>query len=155
MEFEHEIVIAAPPEAVWRRLMDLDRASEILPVLESVQLLDGSVYPGARVRVTVAAMGTRRTAEGKVTVVEPGRRLELKADLPEVRASVTAGWRIVADPTGSQVQQHISLKFTSTMARLAAQAMLRQDKADAAARQGLEALKSAVEADAAGRPSAG
>ena len=154
MDFEHEIFIAAPPEAVWTRVMDLDRASEIMPVLESVELLDGGVYPGARVRVTVSAMGTRRSSEGRVTVLEPGRRLALEAEIPEVRASVTAEWKIRPEGAGSQVEQRISLKFKSTLARMAAQAMLRDGKADAAARKGLAALKIAVEAEA-GAPASG
>jgi carbon monoxide dehydrogenase subunit G len=155
VEFEHEILIAAPPDAVWGRLMDLDRASEIMPVLQSVELLDGGVYPGARVRVTVSAMGTRRAAEGRLTIVEPARRLALEADLPEVKAKVTAGWTITPDAAGSRVVQYIALKFTSQLARMAAKAVLRDDKADVAARQGLQALKDAVETDAAGEPAAG
>jgi carbon monoxide dehydrogenase subunit G len=149
VDLENSIFIAAPPEAVWDRLTDPARASEVVPVLESVELLDGGMHAGARVRVGVSGLGSRRYAEGKVTSSERPRRLGLSADVPEVKATARIDWEILDAPGGTKVTQRVSIAFRSTLARMAARALVSDAKANEAATEGLAALKRAVEADVA------
>jgi len=69
---ETQIEIAAPPQAVWAVLVDLERYAEWNPfVVEAA----GQVREGARLRVRIRPQGGRAMVfRPRVTAAEPGRR---------------------------------------------------------------------------------
>ena len=156
MELEHEIVIEAAPEHVWRRLTDLDEAHELVPFIESARLVSGSMEEGAEAHVTLHYMGMSVDADAIVSACVPHQTLELTSEIPEVRSTATIEWclhEIAVDPEdaseGTRVVQTVKLKFGSTLARLAAGSLLGEFMSDHTAEDGLGRLKAAVEHDVA------
>ncbi len=152
MEFESATFIDAPPAAVWKRLIDLERVRELVPWIESLTLPDGPLETGARVLLTVKALGRRETAEARVVAAEPQRRLALEADIPQAKAHAAIEWALAPEGAGCRVSQRLSLEFRSFMARAAASALLGDKLSAESAAKGLALLKAAVEHDNAGRP---
>lgn len=70
--------IAAPPARVYGIIADYKVGHpSILPAryFDGLDVLEGGVGAGTRIRFTMLAMGKRNTAEALVTEPEPGRRL--------------------------------------------------------------------------------
>lgn len=72
VRFIDELFIAAPAETVWTITADLENLPAVTPTMTSVELLDGSLRIGSRVRITQP-----RTTPGTwtVTVLDQGREL--------------------------------------------------------------------------------
>lgn len=151
MEFESTTYIDAPPARVWARLIDLERVSELVPWIESLELPDGPLQPGARVLLTVKALGRRERAEAKVVAADPLQRLALEADVPQAKAHAAVEWRLAPEGAGSRVTQRLALDFRSFMARIAASTLLGDALSAETAAKGLALLKEAVENEAPSR----
>lgn len=73
--------IAAPPEAVWRVLADLESAPEILSGVTRVERLAGVGYAiGTRWRETRTVMGREETEEMEVVGIDEGRSTMIAAE---------------------------------------------------------------------------
>ncbi|MFA4841232.1 MAG: SRPBCC family protein [Agrococcus sp.] len=73
--------IAAPPEAVWRVLTDLEAAPEVLSGVARVERLAGAGYTiGTRWRETRTMMGREETEEMEVVGIDEGRSTMIAAE---------------------------------------------------------------------------
>ena len=73
---QREIVIGAPPEAVFAYLAQPERLPEWTPgVISLKQTSTGPVGVGTTTEATAEAFGVRQTLLGRCTVFEPPRRL--------------------------------------------------------------------------------
>ncbi|MGM1030384.1 MAG: SRPBCC family protein [Actinomycetota bacterium] len=73
--------IAAPPEAVWRVLTDLEAAPEVLSGVARVERLAGVGYTiGTRWRETRTMMGREETEEMEVVGIDEGRSTMIAAE---------------------------------------------------------------------------
>jgi uncharacterized protein YndB with AHSA1/START domain len=73
---QREIVIGAPPEAVFAFLAQPERLPEWTPGVVSVRRTStGPIGVGATTEAQVEAFGVRQTLLGRCTAFEPGRRL--------------------------------------------------------------------------------
>jgi hypothetical protein len=78
-EIEKVIEIDAPPEAVWRVLMEFDAYSEWNPFIRSIS---GRAEPGETLTVRLEPAGGRgMTIKPKVQAVEPDRELRWRGRL--------------------------------------------------------------------------
>jgi len=76
-----ERTIAAPPEAVWRILTDLEAAPTILSGVARVERLAGVGYTiGTRWRETRTMMGREETEEMEVVGIDEGRSTMIAAE---------------------------------------------------------------------------
>jgi uncharacterized protein YndB with AHSA1/START domain len=135
----------APPASVWAQLTDPALLRRLLPWVEEVELPDGPLGPGARVRVTATVLGRRETAEARITAFEPERTLALSTSVPSARARARLEWRLAPERGGTRVDQNVQLEFASTLARMAATAAARGRLSAEGAQQGLDTLKEVVE----------
>jgi carbon monoxide dehydrogenase subunit G len=73
--------IAAPPEAVWRVLTDLEAAAETLSGVTRIERLAGVGYAiGTRWRETRKVMGREETEEMEVVGIDEGRSTTIAAE---------------------------------------------------------------------------
>jgi carbon monoxide dehydrogenase subunit G len=146
MKFEGEVVVDAPPRAVWRRLADFESAAELVPFLERVELV-GELPPreGSEVLIVASLGGHRVATDATVSTFAPNEALVLEATLPEVRSTVSLGWALTPQGDGTRVHQVVEINFGSTMARLGAQAMLGNMLSNKTIEEALAALKDRIE----------
>lgn len=74
--------VAAPADRVWGLITDLDRSTEVISAIESLERLDeGSDFGiGTRWRETRKMFGKSASEEMEVTDVDPGRSYTVEAD---------------------------------------------------------------------------
>jgi len=100
MQVEHTVDIAAPPDAVWRVVAEIERWPEWTPTMTTVQALDPlPLRLGLRARVTQPGL---RPSVLTVTVLEEGRRFLWGSKQPGLTFS--ADHVIVATPGGCRVR---------------------------------------------------
>jgi carbon monoxide dehydrogenase subunit G len=117
---QREIVIGAPPEAVFAYLAQPERLPEWTPGVISVKRTgDGPVGVGTTTEALVEAFGIRQTLLGRCTVFEPPRRLVVEN--VTARSITVAGIQIgqVAStsasellPEGAGTRVRASLEYT-------------------------------------------
>jgi hypothetical protein len=96
-EIERIIEIDAPPEAVWRVLLDFDAYAEWNPFIRSIS---GHPEPGETLTVRLEPPGGRRvTIKPKVVAVEPERELRWQGRLL-VRGLFDGEHTLRIEPTG-------------------------------------------------------
>jgi uncharacterized protein YndB with AHSA1/START domain len=94
--------IDAPPESVWRELVDVERWAEWTPSMTRLEKLDpGDLRVGQRVRVKQPRLPT---AVWRVTELEPNRSFSWSAT--SVGVTTTAGHDIVANRCGGSDVTH-------------------------------------------------
>lgn len=82
--------LAAPPEAVFAYVSDLDNLAEWQSgVTGARRTTDGEMRAGATAEVTREMMGQRITAPLLVTAYEPPRRLGIASEVSGVKADAT------------------------------------------------------------------
>src|SRR4029077_6094797 len=97
--FQHAIAISAPPERVWRILVDVERWPARTPTVDRVERLDdGPLAVGARTR-----LAQPKLPEGVWTVTEltSGTGFTWTSPPPGVR--VTASHLVEPSPDGSRL----------------------------------------------------
>lgn len=73
--------VAADAGTVWRLVIDLDRAPEVISGIQRVERLDGGDFGvGTRWRETRVMLGREATEELEVTAMSPGRSYTVEAD---------------------------------------------------------------------------
>ncbi len=85
MNLAHEFRVAAPVEAVWPLLLDVERVAPCLPGAEIAERLDDRTY---KVGVTVKLGPMRFSYHGEVAIVdadEVARRVVMEAKATEMR----------------------------------------------------------------------
>jgi ligand-binding SRPBCC domain-containing protein len=76
---QRELVIAAPPEAVFAYLAEPERLPEWTPgVLAVLRTSPGPIGVGATTSTQVEAFGMRQTLLGRCTIFDPPRRLSVQ-----------------------------------------------------------------------------
>ena len=105
MDFTEQVEIAAPPDAVWPVIADVERWHEWTASITKIELLDGELEPGARARIKQPKFPA---VVWRVTKVEPGRYFEWENRSPGLysvgghRVEPTAGGASIATLTISQ-----------------------------------------------------
>ena len=106
MHYEQTIDIAAPPDAVWRVLADVERWPEWTPSMRSVKLeSDGPFAVGSRAKLGVA--GAPMSSMWEVTSLGAGRSFVWESAQPGMRT--IAGHYIEATDAGSRVRLTIDM----------------------------------------------
>lgn len=85
MILDQKVIVPAPPDRVWKFVMDVPAVAECVPGVESVEQLNDDEYAGA-LKVRVGPISVR--LEGKVTVVERNaeeRRAQMKVEAVDRR----------------------------------------------------------------------
>ncbi len=74
--------VAAPADAVWQVMTDLERSPQVVSAIGEVERLDDNdgFQVGTRWRETRKMFGKEATEEMEVTTVEPGRSYTVAAD---------------------------------------------------------------------------
>ena len=92
MDIERVVEIAAPPEQVWAVMSDVERWPEWTASVTSVEHLDEAPFSvGSRARIRQPRLPV---AIWTVTVLEPGRCFEWRADTAGLRS--VGGHRVEA-----------------------------------------------------------
>jgi carbon monoxide dehydrogenase subunit G len=106
MHHEQTIEIAAPPDAVWRVLADVERWPEWTPSMRSVKLEGGRpLSVGARAKLAVA--GALISTTWEVTSLGAGRSFIWESAQPGMRT--IAGHYIERTDAGSRVRLTIDM----------------------------------------------
>jgi len=74
--------VAAPPEAVWEVIIDIERSRDILSGITALERVDGGsdFGVGTRWRETRKVFGKQQTEEMEVTGIEPGTSYTVESD---------------------------------------------------------------------------
>ena len=117
---QREIVIGAPPEAVFAYLAQPERLPEWTPGVISVkQTSTGPVGVGTTTEALVEALGVRQTLLGRCTVFEPSRRLVVEnvtargitiGTISIGQVSTTSASELLPEGTGTRLRA--SLEYT-------------------------------------------
>ena len=117
---QREIVIGAPPEAVFAYLAQPERLPEWTPGVISVkQTSTGPVGVGTTTEALVEAFGVRQTLLGRCTVFEPPRRLVVEnvtargitvGGVSIGQVSTTSASELLPEGTGTRLRA--SLEYT-------------------------------------------
>lgn len=136
--------IAAPPEAVWRVLTDLEAAPELLSGVTRVERLAGVGYAiGTRWRETRTMMGREETEEMEVVGIDEGRSTVIAAETRGMRYRTELSLEPTADGTvlrmrfGGTLQspswlQRAVAKLTAPIGMSVTRRMMQQDLDDIA-----------------------
>ncbi len=118
--FQREIVIAAPPEAVFAFLAEPERLPEWTPgVLAVLRTSPGPIGVGATTSTQVEAFGVRQTLLGRCTVFDPPRRLAVHNEtaggitiggVSIGKVSTTSASELLPEGTGTRLRA--SLEYT-------------------------------------------
>lgn len=110
MRYEHTIDIAAPVDAIWRVLADIEHWPDWTPTMTSIEALDPlPLRVGLRARVTQPGL---RPAVLTVTAVEEGRRFLWGTKQPGL--AFNGDHVITSSPGGSRVR--LLAEFTGLLA---------------------------------------
>ena len=136
--------IAAPPEAVWRILTDLEAAPEILSDVTRVERLAGIGYGiGTRWRETRTMMGREETEEMEVVGIDEGRSTMIAAEArgmayrTEFTLEPTPEGTLLRMRFGGSLQspswvQRVAAKLTARLGMAVTRKMMQQDLDDIA-----------------------
>src|SRR5579859_7347355 len=96
MRIDHSIEIAAPPEAVWAVVTDVERWPEWTPTMESVRRLDNGPFQlGSSAKIKQPQMPE---AVWRVTAFTPGRQFTWETTVRGMR--MIASHELVNSPAG-------------------------------------------------------
>ena len=122
MRLDHEFRVAAPPEAVWPLLLDVERVAPCLPGAEVAERVDESTY---KVAVTVALGPMKLTYRGEVAIVEAdpaAMRAVMRAKATEARgqgtASATITTTLAPDGAGTRAEVVSEVQLTGRVAQM-------------------------------------
>ena len=138
---QREIVIGAPPEAVFAYLAQPERLPDWTPGVISVKRTsDGPVGVGTTTEATVEAFGIRQTLLGRCTVFDPPRRLIVEnvtargfniAGMQIGQVSTTSASELLAEGAGTRMRASleyaVSAGFLSRMAEAAVRSQMETD----------------------------
>src|SRR3954468_23935185 len=130
---QREIVIDAPPEAVFAYLADPERLPEWTPgVITVKRTSDGPIGVGATTETVVEAFGVRQTLLGRCIAFESPRRLAVQnvtasgftiAGVPIGQVSTTSASELLPEGTGTRLRAlldySISAGFLTSLAERA------------------------------------
>jgi uncharacterized protein YndB with AHSA1/START domain len=139
--FQREIVIDAPPEAVFALLAQPERLPEWTPgVLSVKRTSDGPVGVGTTTETLVEAFGTRQTLIGRCIAFEPPRRLAVQnvtagrisfGPVSIDRVSTTSASELLPEGTGTRLRAlldySLSAGFLTPMAERVAGPQMQAD----------------------------
>jgi len=137
--------IAAPPEAVWRILTDLEAAPAILSGVTRVERLAGIGYGiGTRWRETRTMMGREETEEMEVVGIDEGRSTMIAAEArgmayrTEFTLEPTPEGTLLRMRFGGSLQspswvQRVAAKLTARLGMAVTRKMMQRDLDDIAA----------------------
>jgi uncharacterized protein YndB with AHSA1/START domain len=156
---QRELVIAAPPEAVFAFLAEPERLPEWTPgVLAVLRTSPGPIGVGATTSTQIEAFGVRQTLLGRCTIFDPPRRLSVQNEtaggikvggVSIGKVSMTSTSELAPEGTGTRLRA--SLEYTLAagfMSGLAEQ--VAGPKLQADFEQSLVNLKQRLEAAAGG-----
>lgn len=106
MDYERTINIEATPATVWRVLSDVERWPEWTPSMRSIELLDGTLAVGSRVRIRQPRFPA---VTWEVTALEPARGFTWRSRSPG--SDAVADHTIADDGDGSST---VTLRITQT-----------------------------------------
>lgn len=146
MQISLEHHIAAPPEAVWRVLTDLDGAAAHLSGVRAIERLPGpdGYEVGTRWRETRRMLGTEASEEMEVSAIEEGEATEIVSQAPGMRYrtrfelhEVPHGTLLTMSFSGTQETATAWSRFvarvTSPLGERVTRKVMAQDLADIAA----------------------
>lgn len=109
--------IQSPPETVFEVFTDLERASERIPAIKSLEVLtDGPVGEGTRFRETRVMFGKEAAEEMEITRFEPGRGYAVTCG--SCGAIFETSFTFTPENGGTRVDQHTSSRAVSLGAKL-------------------------------------
>lgn len=120
MKITDSFTIQAPVETVWDFLLDIERMSQCVPGVESVEAVDETTYRG-KLRLKIGPISTTFKGLAELTEVEPPHRLvasisgDDKAKGSTVKASFEAN--LVAVEGGTQVNYQMDLNLRGRLAQ--------------------------------------
>lgn len=137
--------IAAPPEAVWRVLTDLEAAPAILSGVSRVERLAGAGYTiGTRWRETRTMLGREETEEIEVVGIDEGRSTIIAAEARGM--AYRTEFTLEPTETGTMLRmrfggsllspswvQRVMAKLTAGLGMAVTRRMMQQDLDDIAA----------------------
>lgn len=115
--------IAAPPEAVFATITDMQTAPTWIPGLKPVETLGdaGPMKVGSRYRLTVVSGSATTVMEMHVTALEPNKRLRFQLTGqgdPSMQFSELATYDLAPDATGTLVTLSAHTDYHAVLTRL-------------------------------------
>lgn len=107
-DLAHTLGIAAPPEAVWATITNMDSAPAWIPGLKPVESLSGPgpMRVGSKYRLTAVSGTQTTTMEMHVVLLEPNKRMRFQLTGqgdPSMHFTEMATYDLVPDATGTLV----------------------------------------------------
>jgi len=120
VQISDSFAIHAPPETVWRFLFDIERVSQCVPGVESVEVVDAKTYHG-RLKVKVGPVTATFGGTATLTEVDPPRRIvaEIEADDRAIASGVKAAFSSTLTPAagGTEVAYEMTLHMRGRLAQ--------------------------------------
>ncbi|GAB7192889.1 SRPBCC family protein [Kineococcus sp. NUM-3379] len=114
---ERSLLVAAPPDVLWRIVSDVTRTPEYSPEVTACRWTGGATGPavGARFAATNTIGGRSLTNRPVVTAVEPGRLFAFARTEP---FAGTVAWRWRFEPEGDGTRVTVGYEVTRPLTRL-------------------------------------
>lgn len=147
MEFQHELEVHAPVDAVYRFVTDHARMPEWITTLEeSVPSAGFEWRAGERFRQVHVEQGKRLEFEGVVKAADENRALELELEHPD--ATLSVAYRFEETGAGTRFGQTSTVRLKSMMLRMMAKAFVPQ--VQARIERDVEQAKALIEGESRG-----
>lgn len=120
MNISNSFIVMAPVERVWDFLMDLERMSQCVPGVDSIEALDETTYLG-KLRIKIGPISTTFNGNMELLEIEPPHRLvaavsgDDKAKGSSVKATFESTLEKVAN--GTQVNYEMELNLRGKLAQ--------------------------------------
>lgn len=145
--FKETFSVGAPPEEVWRFLMDVERLGACIPGCQEVQAVDDSTFK-AEIKVKVGPFSTTQSAIMRLTELDPPHHLaaEGQGDDPRMGSKVNIKAVLDIEAAGeseSRVEYSIDIRVLGRLGMLGDAVM--RAKAKETSDQFARNIKSAIE----------
>lgn len=120
MKISDSFIVQAPIETVWDFLLDIERMSQCVPGIESVEAVDDKTYRG-KLRVKIGPISTAFNGMVELTEVEPPHRLvaSVSGDDKTKGSAVKAAFESTLESVdnGTQVNYQMDLNLRGKLAQ--------------------------------------
>lgn len=124
MDISSRTHIAAPPDKVWRTVIDLSKLIDDIPAVLAVEPADFAAVQGQKLSIRANVSGREVDVPAVLTTVTPPAKLVVDADLPDpVGAPAVAAMTLTPAGGGTDVQLTVTLKL-GMLKEMAAKAMI-------------------------------
>jgi hypothetical protein len=120
MEFNRELVVAAPRAQVWAALNDVDRLRRCVPGCEALEALDDSRYQ-AVIKASIGPVSARFKTEFAISDRQPPESYVLSgrgSGGPAGFGEGSARIRLIDEGTATRVRYDAQLKVTGKLAQI-------------------------------------